>query len=88
MTKLTKCDLCDEIAAFEYLAEEKFVYGAGEDRAVLSATVEVTECRSCGEAYTGEHGEIQRALAVRMRSARLSNSRARQQSEFAVRKDH
>jgi hypothetical protein len=80
VTILTKCGLCDKNAAFEYLAEVKFVYGAGEDRALLSATVEVTECRNCGEAYTGEHGEIQRELAVREHLASLPSKRTLEKS--------
>lgn len=76
MTDRAVCDLCGETSAFDYLAEEKFVYGAGLDEAILTATVLVTECSSCGEATTGEHGEIQRNLAVRRHLASLSTNPA------------
>jgi hypothetical protein len=75
MPNLIKCDVCDETEAFKYLSEAKFVYGAGEEEALLVATVEVTECRVCGETYTGENGEIQRERAVRDHIAALSGAR-------------
>ncbi|MCZ7861843.1 hypothetical protein O9X98_10690 [Agrobacterium salinitolerans] len=76
MTDKVVCDLCGETAAFDYLAEVKFVYGAGPDEAILTATVLVTECSSCGEAVTGEHAEIQRELAVRRHLACVAENAA------------
>jgi hypothetical protein len=76
MTEMTVCDLCGEATEFEYFAEEKFVYGAEADRANLTATVLVRECSTCGDAWTGEHGEIQRTLAVNRHLASISANEA------------
>jgi DNA-binding transcriptional regulator YiaG len=51
---------------------EAFTYGAGADAVVLSATVPVTSCVGCGEAYTGEEGEILRHEAVCVHLGRLT----------------
>lgn len=72
------CDLCGAPSVRECLATEQFAYGANSDKAILSAEVLVFECGSCGEAYTGEHGEIARDEAVRrhLLSAAMTHSDA------------
>ncbi|MBY3433335.1 hypothetical protein HFN89_04060 [Rhizobium laguerreae] len=62
-SKKVSCDFCGAHAAHERFDELKFCYG--QNGVILSAIVAVTECTTCGEAYTGEDAEIQRGLAVR-----------------------
>lgn len=57
------CDLCGG-AAETSVQTSRFTYGACADAAILSASVPVTSCTQCGEAYTGEEGEILRHEAV------------------------
>jgi DNA-binding transcriptional regulator YiaG len=51
------CDLCG-CSAEVSLEPGVFTYGDDSDAVELSATVPVTRCSECGEAYTGEEGEI------------------------------
>jgi hypothetical protein len=65
------CELCGGRAETR-MRGEGFTYGAGADAVVLSATVPVTSCVDCGEAYTGEEGEILRHEAVCVHLGRLT----------------
>lgn len=59
-----RCDICGEDGITNSQQVQTFQYGAGEDLAMLTATVKVFDCASCGEAYTGEEAEIARHEAV------------------------
>jgi YgiT-type zinc finger domain-containing protein len=59
------CDQCGSGGVMERLAEQRFEYGSGDHRAILVATVPVSECASCGDAWTGWKGEAARDAAVR-----------------------
>lgn len=56
------CDFCGSSQVSERFAEQLFHYGP--EPVTLSATVRVTECASCGEAYTCGDAEIARQAAV------------------------
>ncbi len=58
------CDECGANAVTEQLIEETFPYGSGDEQVMLSALVPVFQCSKCGDAYTGEAGEIARHAAV------------------------
>nr|WP_237357948.1 type II TA system antitoxin MqsA family protein [Rhizobium phaseoli] len=58
------CDLCGSSNITVSEAEEKFTYGDGEKRVILSAMVPVYFCADCGESYTDEVGEERRHIAV------------------------
>jgi DNA-binding transcriptional regulator YiaG len=66
------CEHCGGGPVTTSLETGQFSYGAGADGVVLSATVPVTRCAECDEAFTGEEGEILRHEAVCEHLGRLT----------------
>lgn len=70
--RVNVCDFCGAKALTKHMAEEKFVYGAGDDSVTLSVVLPVFECAHCGESYTAEDGEEIRHNAVCEHLGRLT----------------
>lgn len=62
--KFERCDCCGETAVVETLEEENFVYGAGDDEAMLKTVVPVLSCQACGMQWTDFRGAELRTAAV------------------------
>lgn len=62
--KFELCDCCGEVAVVETIEDESFVYGDGEERAMLTAVVPVLSCQACGMQWTDHRGEALRDAAV------------------------
>lgn len=69
---MLRCEVCEANAVTVRDHEEKFVYGSGHDRVLLSAVVPVYECGQCGEMYTGHEAEELRHEAVCRHLGRLT----------------
>lgn len=66
------CDFCGERAAIKTWQVESFLYGSGEDRVELAASVPVWKCDACGTSFTGEEAEELRHEAVCAHLGRLT----------------
>ncbi|MBY5783874.1 type II toxin-antitoxin system MqsA family antitoxin [Rhizobium leguminosarum] len=85
------CDLCGSSDVTVREAAEKFTYGDGDKKVILSVMVPVYDCADCGESYTDEVGEGRRHIAVCNHLRRLTpaeikmlrDDRGMTQDEFA-----